>query len=508
MNENVRYNIDETFRINIEQMALQTPLPNLDGVRANILQKNLQSSQFQNRWLKGSLAIMAFLLGGCIFFLLKKPDEHYQNLTTEKKLKVYQTDTIYITRLQTKYLKVPLFIYPKSLTNKENNNHNPQTLADDQTFTVGLPIHKKQVTKENLTVSESPTYLALSRTRNLKTINTPELERTINTPNNIKSIVESLSLQNSNAEIENAADVLENPIPEPLSYESLKSKPYQSDIFWKKPFLKFKSPVKPTIKPQKITIPFVDRLMLGVYISPENNTVDIRNDAIQAFGLGDEEISSSTTLGLRVGFKVREKLSIISGVEVQNINFVHQNMGKEVVTAESGIDGNPIFLRHTVFGTVQLPTSEMTANPRVGSSVFVEGDKGHFSEFIRIPLSLKYQFYERSIRGFGWRGAGLSFYAIGGGFYAIPSKQQLLLEVYEPDTHDFYVTLNNFSNINPYTGLNLGLGAAFSFGRNFQCFVEPYYQTTMKSLINNMPIRTYVNGIGLKFGVNYQFSKR
>jgi hypothetical protein len=252
----------------------------------------------------------------------------------------------------------------------------------------------------------------------------------------------------------------------------------------------------------------MDRLSLGGYFSPENNTLDIRNDAIQAFGLGDEVISSSSNMGLRLGFKINPKISILTGLEIQTMNFNHTGNNKEEIIAENGTDGKPIFLRFTVFGVAQLPTTGMTANPQVGSSVFVEGENGHFAQAIRVPVFLKYQFYERTLRNFGWRGAGLNLYAIGGGYYAIPIKQQLTLEVYEPNGKDYYTTLTNFKNINDYSGLNLGFGAELNYGKHIQLYVEPYYQTTLKSLVNNMPIRTYVNGIGMKFGVNYQFVKK
>lgn len=496
MNENERYNIDETFRTKIEQMSLRPPTTNLHDIRANVLQQHLQSSQYQNRWLKGSLIAMTFLLGACIYFLMNKQFAPEDKILVKN---VFIKDTIYITKYQTKYLKVPLLIYPKQSDINAHfaKNIQPKEIIDDKTFTNSLP--------NNTTKINNP----LDTQREVADLSELNIDKSKSLENqNIKrDDLESINVEINRNIQSKQQDIIDNVSPNnKLTYQLLRAKNLNSDITWKKPFLKFKSPVK--LKEPKMKIPFMDRLSTGIYFSPEINIADVRKDAIEAFGLGDEAISSSSNIGLRVGFKLSKKVSIHSGVELQTMNFVHQGAGKETVTAESGADGKPLFFRNTIFGLAPIPTTEMTANPQVGSSVLIEGNEGHFVETIRIPLSVKLQFYERNLNGFGWRGAGLNLYAIGGGYYAIKNKQQLLVEIYEPDGHDFYATLNNFNNTQAYSGLNFGIGAELSYGRNFQIFAEPYYQTTLTSLVKDMPIRTFVNGIGLKMGVNYQFSKR
>jgi hypothetical protein len=520
MNENERHNIDETFRNKIEQMSLNAPSPNLDGVRANILQRNLQSSQFQNRWLKGSLAAMTLLLGSCVYFLINKPDEIDKTLTHEKIINVYQTDTVFITKFQTKIIKVPVLIYPKATQNRTQytNIIQPNSVLNEKTFTNDLPNENLSVSNEYNKVSHTPKYLSLSKVKDNQLFDNQEIGNNSNPLITKNKMDKSIFTRSESGRImtenitNNPNNVVDNNIENQpiklLSYDYLNSKPYHSDIAWETPLLKYRSPVKPTIKPQKITIPFMDRLTLGVFFSPENNVEDIRNDNIQAFGLGDENIINSSSLGARIGFKVTKKISVITGVELQTMNFVHVGMGKEPIIAIGGAEEKPIFLRYTVFGVAQIPTVQMTTNPKVGSEITVEGEMGHFIQALKIPVSLKYQFYERTLNGFGWRGAGLNIYAIGGGYFAIPTQQHVKIEIYEPNGNDFYTTLTNFNNTNPYTGFNLGFGTEFSYGNHIQFYVEPYYQNTIKSLVNNMPIRTYVNGIGVKFGVNYQFVKK
>lgn len=490
MNENERHNLDETFRTKIEQMSLKPPTLNFDGVRANTLQKSLQNSQSQNRWLKGSLIVMTCLLGACIYFLMNNKSQTITEKNTVRMVNVYKTDTIYLTKYETKYIKVPVVVYAKYLENKTpiNESNTDKKLASE------LSNQHNDYSDANLKGKSKFSSLENTQTNNDKINFKPIIKENadgFSPEKNGYSLVENIDERTSK-----------------LSYNFLKSKEYQSDIVWKKPFIKFKYPQKLEPKVPVAKIPFLDRISLGFYYAPEHNTVDVRKDAIEAFGLGDEEISTSSNWGLRLGFKISKKVSLLTGIEKQTMNFVHLGSPYEKITAGSGIDGNPQFLRYTIFGVANIPTKEMTANPQVGSSIMVEGSNGHFIESIRIPVLLKYQFYERSLNGFGWRGAGLNFYVVGGGYYAIHNKQQLMIEVYEPNGHDFYATLNDFSNTLPYTGLNLGFGTEFVYGRNFQLFAEPYYQTTQTSLVKNMPIRTFVNGIGLKFGLNYQFSKK
>lgn len=523
MNENQRHNIDETFRKKIEEMSLQAPSPNLDSVRANVLQKTLQISQFQNRWLKGSLATMIMLLGGCVYFLMYKQDDTNKILNHEKIIKVYKTDTVYITKYQTKIIKVPLLIYPKKESKNRNQyttNIQPNSVINDKTFTNRLPFENTTLSNDNSTINQNHKYLSLSEGKNNQIIDNQGIEnnsspviiidkkdKSIFTKTEIGKYIPENNTNILNANVEN---INKKQIEQLLTYDFLKSKPYHSDIVWEIPLLKYKSPVKTTTKPQKITIPFMDRLTLGVYYSPEHNTEDIRKDNIQAFALGNESIGSCSSLGVRLGLKVSKKVSIIAGIETQNMNFAHNGSSttKESITAIGGVDGKPIFLRNTVFGVAQIPVSEMTSNPKVGSEILVERESGHFKQTLKIPILLKYQFYERILRGFGWRGAGINLYAIGGGYYALPTKQQIMIEVNEPNGKDYYTTLNSFSNTNTFTGLNVGIGAQLIYGKAFQLFVEPSYHSTFTSIVNDMPIRTYVNGMGMKFGVNYQFSKK
>lgn len=500
MNENERHNIDETFRTKIEQMSMKPPTTNLGDVRANVLQRYLQNAQHQNRWLKGSLIAMTFLLGTCTYFLLNRPPVPEVKILVRNK---YIKDTICLTQYCTKYVKVPVLIYPKFEDKKEQITKTVQSnnIINDDTFTDSLP---------NITAINDP----LDKQREIADLwvsNNSGKSKSAKSQIVKRDDIESINVEinrNIQSKQQNVIDETSpnNELANKLTDQLLKSKNLNSDITWKKPVLKFKSPVK--VKESKIRIPFIDRLSTGIYFSPEGNIADVRKDAIQAFGLGDEAISNSSSIGLRVGFKLSKKVSIHSGVELQTMNFVHQGADKEKVIAESGMDGKPLFFRHTMFGVALIPLTEMTANPQVGSHILIEGDKGHFIEAIRIPLSIKFQLHDWNFSGFGWRGAGLSLYGIGGGYFVIDNKQQLMVEIYEPDGHDFYTTLNNFKNTKAYTGLNFGIGGELSFGRNFQIFAEPYYQTTLTSLVKDMPIRTFVNGIGLKIGINYQFSKR
>ncbi|MES2520383.1 MAG: hypothetical protein V4585_19850 [Bacteroidota bacterium] len=488
-------NIDDIFRLPIEGMSLKPPLPNLDGVRANVLQKSLHSSQIQNQWLKGIVAMMTLLLGGSLYLLQKKTAPNFEQTTLEKIVKVYKRDTIYVTKLQPYYIKIPVMMVKNIENTSDNSQKNKADLKVHSTNEINLP-------NNILTDNFSNDIAKNQENTNLKNTLNPDKQVSETKQATISELNPSRAILNNES-----GNIMDNQ-PLKLTYNFLKAKPYQSDIIWKKPSLKYKSPVKISLKAPKIKIPFMDRLTAGVYIVAENNIEDVRKDAIQAFGLGDESVSGSSTTGLRIGLKLSKKVSIVTGIEKQRINFIHEGNTREPISAISGLKDEPVFLRYSIFGVAQIPIAQMTANPKIGSSILVEGDDGHYIESIRIPLSIKYTFYEQNLRGFGWRGAGLNFYLLGGSYYAIPTKQQIALEVYEPNGNEYHTSLTNFNNVNDYTGLNFGLGAELTYGRSFQFYVEPFYSTTLKSLVNNMPIRTFINSTGVRFGINYQFSKK
>lgn len=137
----------------------------------------------------------------------------------------------------------------------------------------------------------------------------------------------------------------------------------------------------------------------------------------------------------------------------------------------------------------------------------LESDEDNLVQFLRIPLAFSYDFYRQKLHWLEQRNTNLKLYALVGGYWATPTKQQMKVEIYELDGHDFYTTLTHFQNTSANIGLNVGLGAEIRYGRHWSVFGEPYYQTGIQSMVHNLPLQTFVGGFGCRFGLKYQLKK-
>jgi hypothetical protein len=494
MSENEQNKTDNIFRKKFEEMLFKPPKANLDELRANVLQASLQDKVTQNKMLKGSLAVISLLLGGCIYALWNNQDTPITNKMTEKLTRIYVRDTIYITKYENKYIKTPIYIYPKENIDKKLYASNQKQLNESNENELAKNFQNNDIEG------------------NLMPRNTSSIEKGIlQNSNDFKSLGGSKQGNSDGNTLgkafENGKVELNNYEQLKINFEYLKAKQNESNIAWNLPKVKVKPKNIPAGKPLRDKMPFLDRLSLGLNGGFEANKADVRIQAIEAFGLGDEEINNTSNVGVRVGMQLSKKVSILSGLEYQKINFEHEGAHKEQITAVKGADGNPLFLRHTVFGIAELPLNKMTASPKVGSFVNVEGEEGHFITAFNIPLLLKYQFYEK-VYSTHHNFSGIKFYGIGGVKFAIPYRQKLEIEVYEPNGNDFYLQLTHFKNVNRYSAINLGLGIEYKFNKKTQVYFEPYYQSSLNSLVNIMPVKTFIKGVGIKFGVNYSFTKK
>lgn len=157
MSEQEPHKLDETFRSMIERMSFEPPAANLDTMRANVLQIQLGRLQTENGWLKAALGIVMLLLGSTGYVLLKGNAPVRQESVVQQILKVKQTDTVYITRTERVYIRVPI---PESiddgpdlaqnnyeeLDNQSNANKNSETLPNEETATLHpkIGIHKNR----------------------------------------------------------------------------------------------------------------------------------------------------------------------------------------------------------------------------------------------------------------------------------------------------------------------------------------------------------------------------
>lgn len=501
MSEQEPHKIDETFRSMIERMSLEPPAANLDGIRANVLQVQLGRARTENSWLKTALGVAMLLLGGSGYLLTKNTASNSslkQVSLAQKATIVNHTDTVYITRTERVYIRVPI---PKAIDdgpdlaqpdkdefvdNQFNSNKDSETLLNEKTATLnqGDIIPKTNNTQETKT-RKANTFVKNTQDSSSRAISSVS--------NNVSSSSDLTPVSNT---IPNAETQL-------LNLDFLEPLGYSIDPQLKIPKIHYSPRNQAVTKPKKPKTPFIERFAVSAYYAPEFNQLHLRRDQLEAFEYGHESITSTQAVGLRTNLKLSKKLSLLTGIENQTINFEHSGLNKEPLIAQD-VGGQPTFFVKTVFGVAQIPNDNYTSNPAVGSSVIMEGDDDNFVQFLRVPLAFKYDFYNQRLPWQARKNIGLTLYALGGGYWSIPTKQKMKIEVYEPDGHDFYTTLTHFQNTKTHFGVNIGAGAELNYGHQWHIFGEPYYQTSMNSMVQNLPIRTFLGGFGWRFGIKYQ----
>lgn len=526
MSEQEPHKIDETFRSMIERMSLEPPASNLDGMRANVLQVQLGRVRTENGWLKTALGVAMLLLGGSGYLLTKNTASNSslkQVPLAQKTTIVNHTDTVYITRTERVYIRVPI---PEAIDdgpdlaqpgkdefvdNQFNSNKDSETLLNEKTATLNQDDISRQTDDTPKTKAQKRDTFAKNGYKKAKnqpiSTNANTAKRTEN--EDLKAQdgdAEAIAITNNNAPssnlvpVSNAIAKVETKL---LNLDFLEPLGYSTDPQLKIPKIHYSPRNQTVTKPKKPRTPFIERLAVSAYYAPEFNQLHLRRDQLEAFEYGHESITSTQAVGLRTHLKLSNKLSLLTGIENQTINFEHSGLNKEPLIAQE-VDGQPTFFVKTVFGVAQIPNGDYTSNPVVGSSVIMEGDDDNFVQFLRVPLAFKYDFYNQRLPWQARKNIGLTLYALGGGYWSIPTKQKMKIEVYEPDGHDFYTTLRHFQNTKTHFGVNIGVGAEINYGRQWYIFGEPYYQTSMNSMVQNLPIRTLIGGFGLRFGLKYQ----
>ena len=529
MSEQDPHKIDETFRSMIERMSLEPPATNLDGMRANVLQVQLGRVRTENGRLKTALSAALLLLGFSGYLLTKntEPIASFKQLPlAQKTITVRHTDTVYITRTERVYVRIPI---PEAIDdgpdlaqsdtdefidNQSNSNKNPETLLNEKTATLNQNDIPRQTNNTQETKAQKRGTFVRNERKKAK--NQPIINNTTSVTlieneqsNTQDGGTEAISKASNNAPTDNLAQVsnaitnVENKL---LELDFLEPLGYSIDPHLKIPKIRYSPQNQTAAKPKKPRIPFVERLSISAYYAPEFNQLYLRRDQIEAFEYGHESITSTQVIGLRTGIKLSDKLTLLTGIENQTINFEHSGLSKEQLIAQD-VDGRPTFFKKTVFGIAQLPNDFYTSNPTVGSSIIMEGDEDNFVQSVRVPFGFKYDFYNQKLPWKSRENVGLKLYALGGGYWSIPVKQEMKIEVYEPDGHDFYTTLTHFQNTKTHFGANIGAGAEINYGRQWHIFGEPYYQTGLNSMVQNLPIRTFAGGFGFRFGFKYQLKK-
>jgi hypothetical protein len=482
MNTNEEHNsLDDAFRKGIGRLDIP-PLPiNLDGMRADTLASQLVRASRQIQRLRGVAGFLLLLLGGSglSFYQYQNDAKNTINLPI-KAITVAKIDTVYITKIEKVFVPAGYENTQLNAAQRSNMRHDILQSLSNNELSMVVKYYKNQLlSHENLLNNSTKNTIANRTTLPITTINDTQ---------NPESIARHLPPTVANL---NFLDIL------PMRTTPMSKK--TPDIHY-----------KPTLKAIKAAAPkmtLAERFSVSAHVGIENSSVDIRRDQIDAFQYdGNENISSTKTYGLRLGIRLTNRLSVETGYEDVDYTFQSHNTKKMMLKAEL-LDGQPAFVYRSIFGSAVVPNQELTKQPQLGDGIILENEENHIAGYDRIPLILRYDLWDKPLYYGFRRKTYLTLYGLLGGVYSTPSHQQLNVEIYESNGHDFYTSLSSFKNTSDTWGINLGAGAELMLNKKLSLWLEPSYQKTLTSMVQGLPLRTFPNSFGLRFGVKYQFVK-
>jgi hypothetical protein len=482
MNTNEEHHsLDDAFRKGIGSLDIPPLAINLDGMRADTLALQLMRASQLIQRLKGVTALLLLLLGGSgVGFYLYKGDGNNTISSPKSIVTVANIDTVYITKIKKVYVTVGHENTPLNTSQQSTVRHNILRSLSNNELAMIVKNYKNQLlTDENLVANITKNTIP-------NRIEQPEIA--VNSSQNPEPIAHNLQPTIS---FPNFLDIL------PMRTE------YMSE---KTPVIDYKLAHKasPATSP-KMTL--AERFSISAHTGVEKSSVDIRRDQIDAFQYdGNESISSTKTYGLRLGIKLTDRLSVETGYEDVEYTFQIHNTKKTILKAEL-LDGQPAFVYRSIFGSAIVPSQELQKQPQLGDAIVMENEEDHIASYDRIPLTLRYNLWDKPLFYGFRRKTYLTLYGLLGGVYSRPSRQKLNIEIYEANGSEFYTTLSNFKNTSAIWGVNLGAGAELMLNKKLSLWLEPSYQKTLTSMVTGLPLRTFSSSFGLRFGVKYQFVK-
>lgn len=478
---------DDTFRQRIERLELP-PLPiNLDRVRADTLALQLAKATQQIRWLRGIAGLLLLLIGG-----LGIGYQHYNSAIPiasppTKLATLTKLDTVYLTRYITRTEKVIVPVYAGAHWSKNDSNPDADIL------------NTRNLTNPNSNLAQN---LPQSPGNNTNTPTTDEGNSTGTALGKTAQRMVPEDENSPNAQPE-ASPNSQQAAVEPLTSRGIKGYFTPRTI----PAIRYKPAALAASKSSAPPMTMAQRLSVSVYTGKERSSVDIRRDQIDAFSYnGNERISSTSVYGIRMGVKLTRKLRVSVGYEDIDYTFESLNSQKLKLKPEL-IDSQPTFVYRSIFGSAIVPSQELSKPPLLTDDIVLENEDNHVAGYNRIPVTFRYDFWNRPIHRKGRKITDLTLYGSAGGFYGTPSHQKLNVELYESNGRDFYTTLTNFRNTSPIWGWNLSAGVELRLAKKIDFWIEPSYHSSFTSMVSDLPLRTFPRSIGLRFGLQYHLSK-
>jgi hypothetical protein len=256
----------------------------------------------------------------------------------------------------------------------------------------------------------------------------------------------------------------------------------------------------------KLRTPLSERISLSAYVSPDWNKIDVRREEPDAFTYGDEELLIGVVAGLRASVKLSKKWTVVGGVEFGGSSFDDGN--RRVVLSTETINGETGYQYRSALGTVAIPSKLLSSVPRPSDAIGLEIHEPILRYSLSLPLSFRYELWQKHYLFLGQVPMNLQIYGIFGGYWQVPLRQEGKVQIYESSGREFTAELRHFQNLRSSWGIQAGVGTELGIGRHFNFFIEPTVSRGLTSVVENMSLTTTLSNFGVKVGTRWSFEKR
>lgn len=549
------HEFDEGLRRIAEGQGVEPPPALYNGIRLAALERQLIRHQSTALWLKGTIGMLAALLGLTGVFLYQARNE--PTCQVAQAVVLAKTDTVYVTRTEQVFTDRPVVVYiEKKSANRQAENSIPNSDLDERTNTPvssrqnGQSVMGKEDDSSLIDAADNPSVNSETNGKNQTTnaenlvANNPNDPARANSKTNVKRNTElgegqvdllidretrskktrtSYPLQKSENRsefppfVQSAATegevLFKNGREDRIVFDvsRLNALAQKSRYAFKLPKIIYQKPLqvqaaKVQPKVAKIRTPLSERLSLSAYVSPDWNKLDVRRDEPDAFKYGDEELQAGILAGVRGGLKLSDKWSLLVGAEFSGSSF-DDGQRRQVLTAEN-INGRTGFPFRTALGTVVIPVDLLSSPPAANDRIGLEVHEPILRYALNLPLALRYDFWRKRFLLLNQLPLRFAAYGLLGGYAQILLRQEGKVNIFEESGREFEAELTGFKDLRPAYGLSLGAGAELGMGKHVSIFAEPTYMQGLTSVVKDMPLRTTIGGFGVKVGAKWGFGKR
>jgi hypothetical protein len=497
MKENQSNEIDKAFRDGLGNFS-ETPPPKVwDGLRFGLIERRLIGVEKQNYWLKitsgllstAVIVLLSLLYKGNAAGLAIKPQS--ERIVFRDKL---LHDTVYISKTEKVYVPVKQIVYVNESTKPDNDkivntSKLTEPIENDKNFTLNEANTKNNIQEKN---------------SNAKNENKVDANKIIE-----KNTNESYLTNNSITQQDNVFNnTIEN--KQNLDLSLLDFRNFDSlNVFIKLPNINYRTRTifrKVVKEDNKIAL---KNLSLKLFYAPETAKAPMLTDrSLVAETIALERNHNTYSFGANISADLTNRWSIETGLASSYTEFKMENAVKKRPVFAEMYNGKPSFVYRTALGAAIIPTEKLNTQPNVGNnSIIVESEEKHLIKQLRVPLLAKYQLYEGR-KMFGNYTNKYSLYQILGTELRINRSQMVNAEIYEPDGHDFYVSLTDFKEVNKYNlGFVFGAGFKYSLDQKLNFYFEPTIRFTTSSYSQSTIVSSYPRWWSFAFGFQYNLKK-